>query len=58
MGPAALSKLQELYPDAHCELDFGSPFQLLVATVLSAQTTDVLVNKVTPHVFARYPDAP
>jgi endonuclease-3 len=58
MGPAALAKLQELYPDAHCELDFGSPFQLLVATVLSAQTTDVLVNKVTPHLFARYPDAP
>jgi endonuclease-3 len=55
---AALAKLRELHPDAHCELDFGSPFQLLVSTVLSAQTTDVLVNKVTPHLFARYPDAP
>lgn len=54
---ATLAKLLELYPDAHCELDFKSPFQLLVATVLSAQTTDVLVNKVTPHLFARYPDA-
>lgn len=55
---ASLAKLQELYPEAHCELDFKSTFQLLVATVLSAQTTDVLVNKVTPHLFARYSDAP
>ena len=45
------------YPDAHCELDFTSPFELLVATVLSAQTTDVLVNLTTPTLFARYPDA-
>jgi endonuclease-3 len=45
------------YPDAHCELDFTSPFQLLVATILSAQTTDVRVNQVTPALFARYPDA-
>lgn len=49
--------LGERYPDAHCELDFTSPFELLVATVLSAQTTDVSVNKVTPLLFARYPDA-
>ncbi len=49
--------LTERYPDAHCELDFGSPLQLLVATILSAQTTDVMVNKVTPELFARYPDA-
>ncbi len=49
--------LQERYPDAHCELDFANPFQLLVATVLSAQTTDVSVNGVTPRLFARYPDA-
>ncbi|MFP5333736.1 MAG: endonuclease III [Actinomycetes bacterium] len=49
--------LAERYPDAHCELDFVSPFQLLVATVLSAQTTDVRVNQVTPALFARYPDA-
>lgn len=53
-----LAKLHAIYPDAHCELTFGSPFQLLVATVLSAQTTDVLVNKVTPHLFALHPDAP
>lgn len=51
------AKLRALYPDAHCELDHRDPFTLLVATVLSAQTTDVLVNKVTPHLFARYPDA-
>lgn len=50
-------KLREMHPDAHCELDHGTPFQLLVATVLSAQTTDKLVNKVTPHLFAKYPDA-
>jgi endonuclease-3 len=46
------------YPDAHCELDFTSPLELLVATVLSAQTTDLRVNQVTPELFARYPDAP
>ncbi|WP_369853780.1 endonuclease III [Angustibacter sp. Root456] len=50
-------ELHELYPYAHCELDFDNPLQLLVATVLSAQTTDVMVNKVTPQLFARYPDA-
>ena len=44
-----------VYPDAHCELDFTSPFELLVATVLSAQTTDVRVNMVTPTLFAKYP---
>ena len=43
------------YPDAHCELNFASPFQLLVATVLSAQTTDVRVNLTTPILFAKYP---
>lgn len=47
--------LAERWPDARCELDFDSPFQLLVATVLSAQTTDVRVNAVTPELFARYP---
>jgi endonuclease III len=46
-----------LHPDAHCELDFRNPFELLVATVLSAQTTDMTVNRVTPALFARYPDA-
>lgn len=45
------------YPDAHCELDFTNPLELLVATVMSAQTTDVRVNQVTPELFARYPDA-
>lgn len=44
------------YPDVRCELDFGSPFELLVATVLSAQTTDRRVNQVTPVLFGRYPD--
>jgi endonuclease III len=44
------------YPDARCELDHDGPFQLLIATILSAQATDVGVNKVTPGLFARYPD--
>lgn len=43
------------YPDAHCELDFRDPYELAVATILSAQTTDVRVNMVTPALFARYP---
>jgi endonuclease III len=47
--------LAETYPDAHCELDFTSPFELLVATVLSAQTTDKRVNMTTPALFAKYP---
>ncbi|HET7407185.1 MAG TPA: endonuclease III [Mycobacteriales bacterium] len=50
-------ELERLYPDAHCELDFSSPLELLVATVLSAQCTDKRVNEVTPKVFARYPTA-
>jgi endonuclease-3 len=45
------------YPDAHCELDFTTPLQLAVATILSAQCTDKRVNMVTPVLFARYPDA-
>ena len=45
------------YPDAECELDHDGPFQLLVATILSAQCTDKRVNIVTPELFARYPDA-
>ncbi len=52
-----LDKLHTIHPDAHCELDHDGPFQLLVATVLSAQTTDVNVNKATPRLFARFPDA-
>ncbi len=47
--------LAETYPDARCELDFVSPWQLLVATILSAQTTDRRVNQVTPVLFARWP---
>jgi endonuclease-3 len=50
-------ELADLYPDVHCELDFASPYQLLVATILSAQCTDKRVNAVTPALFARYPDA-
>ncbi|WP_324275800.1 endonuclease III [Blastococcus brunescens] len=50
-------ELALIHPDAHCELDFTTAFELLVATVLSAQTTDKMVNKVTPTLFGRYPDA-
>lgn len=49
--------LAEAYPDARCELDYATPLELLVATVLSAQCTDARVNQVTPTLFARYPDA-
>jgi endonuclease-3 len=49
--------LAERYPDAHCELDFTSPLELLVATILSAQSTDKRVNLTTPALFARYPAA-
>lgn len=49
--------LSEEYPGAHCELDFVDAFQLAVATILSAQTTDERVNLVTPELFRRFPDA-
>ncbi len=49
--------LEKMYPSAETELTFGDSFQLLVAVVLSAQTTDVGVNRVTPGLFSRYPDA-
>lgn len=49
--------LAEDYPEALCELDHRSPFELLAATILSAQCTDARVNKVTPVLFERYPDA-
>lgn len=52
-----LVALQQEYPDAHCELDHGNAFELLCATILSAQCTDVRVNMVTPALFAAYPDA-
>ncbi len=55
--PEILKVLRATYPDAHCELNHGGPFQLLVATVLSAQCTDVRVNLVTPALFRKYPDA-
>ncbi len=48
-------ELAEVYPYAHPELDFENPFQLVVATVLSAQTTDLRVNQTTPALFAKYP---
>jgi len=50
-------ELAVLYPDVHTELNFKTPLELLVATILSAQTTDKLVNLVTPTLFARYPTA-
>ncbi len=49
--------LNRLFPDAKAELDFSNHFELLVAVVLSAQTTDIAVNKVTPNLFMKYPDA-
>ena len=51
---ALLKGLRKLYPDAHCELAFSSPFELLAATILSAQCTDVRVNATTPALFKRY----
>ena len=51
-----LRTLAVTHPDAHCELDFATPLELAVATVLSAQSTDKLVNTVTPALFARYRD--
>ncbi len=53
----ALEILEEMYPEAKAELEFSNPYEMLVATILSAQCTDKQVNKVTPAVFARYPDA-
>ena len=50
-------ELAKLYPDAHCALHFNNPLELLIATILSAQCTDERVNKVTPALFRRYPNA-
>jgi endonuclease-3 len=50
-----LNGLYRHYPDAHCELDYRNPHELLVATILSAQATDVGVNKATPRLFATFP---
>lgn len=52
-----LLRLKRLYPDATCSLNYQTPVQLLVATILSAQCTDERVNQVTPALFARFPDA-
>lgn len=52
-----LTRLKRLYPDATCSLNYSTPVQLLVATILSAQCTDERVNKVTPALFTRFPDA-
>ena len=49
------NELLEYYPDPRCELDHRNPFELLIATILSAQCTDVRVNKVTPDLFEAYP---
>lgn len=54
---AILTVLQKQFPDAVCALHYSTPFQLLIATILSAQCTDARVNMVTPHLFAEYPDA-
>ena len=51
-----LDQLEIMFPDAHCELIHKNPFELLVAVVLSAQTTDNAVNKVTPALFESFPD--
>jgi endonuclease-3 len=52
-----LQRLKREYPDAHCELDFETPLQLLIATILSAQCTDKRVNMVTPELFRVFPTA-
>ncbi len=52
-----VERLAQLYPDAHCELRFSNPLELLIATILSAQCTDVQVNKITPALFAKFPTA-
>jgi endonuclease III len=56
-GREILNRLKQLYPDATCSLDYETPLQLMVATILAAQCTDERVNKVTPALFKRYPDA-
>lgn len=55
--PEIVRRLRKAHPDAHCALNYETPLQLLVATILSAQCTDVRVNKVTPALFRRFPDA-
>src|SRR5689334_21090685 len=55
--PLLLAGLEALYPEPECALDYRTPLQLVIATVLSAQCTDKRVNLVTPALFARFPDA-
>ncbi|MDX1687522.1 MAG: endonuclease III [Candidatus Promineifilaceae bacterium] len=55
--PEIIARLRRAHPDAHCALDYETPLQLLVATILSAQCTDERVNQVTPSLFETYPDA-
>jgi endonuclease III len=57
IATVVLERLRREYPDAHCELDHTNPFELLCATILSAQCTDARVNMVTPTLFAQYPTA-
>jgi endonuclease-3 len=57
LAPETLARLAEQHPNAKTELAYGSPFELIVSVVLSAQTTDVGVNKATPALFAKFPDA-
>ena len=56
-APEIRRRLEKAYPDAHCALDFRNPYELTVATILSAQCTDKRVNMVTPTLFAKYPNA-
>ncbi|MFM9102500.1 MAG: endonuclease III, partial [Cyanobium sp.] len=56
-APLILERLGELYPHATCSLDWRNPYELLIATMLSAQCTDERVNRITPALFARFPDA-
>ncbi|MDO5014784.1 MAG: endonuclease III [Clostridia bacterium] len=56
IGLKAIETLKKLYPEAICSLEYKTPFQLLCATMLSAQCTDARVNKITPNLFAKYPD--
>jgi len=56
-APLILERLGALYPHATCSLDWRTPWELLVATMLSAQCTDERVNQVTPALFGRFPDA-
>lgn len=56
-APQILERLGELYPHATCSLDWRTPYELLIATMLSAQCTDERVNQITPALFERFPDA-